>query len=79
MVGCVYHQYDAAGDVDGDVPIGVPIDGTVVRVMTQWNTPQLPGFVGELQVAGRGIARGSSGGGPREYTLGQLAWHPTRD
>jgi amino acid adenylation domain-containing protein len=46
---------------DGTVPIGSPIPGTRVYVVDRYGRPCPPGSVGELIVAGPGVARGYLG------------------
>ncbi|WP_257453435.1 amino acid adenylation domain-containing protein [Archangium lipolyticum] len=60
VVGCTIHAYHA-GDVGIDVPIGLPIAGTVLRIVTPWGVDQVPGAEGELLIGGRGLAAGYLG------------------
>ena len=49
----------AAGS--GVVPIGSPVSGAALFVLDKWLRPMLPGVVGELYVAGRGLGHGYVG------------------
>ncbi|ORA47228.1 long-chain fatty acid--CoA ligase [Mycolicibacterium celeriflavum] len=42
----------------GEVPIGTPVSGAAFFVLDEWLRPVLPGVVGELFVAGDGLACG---------------------
>ncbi|MGA5540200.1 amino acid adenylation domain-containing protein, partial [Mycolicibacterium nivoides] len=42
----------------GVVPIGSPVPGAAAFVLDRWLRPVLPGVIGELYIAGRGVAYG---------------------
>jgi amino acid adenylation domain-containing protein len=55
------HSVTSAEDVDGPLPIGVPIPGTRVHVLDERARLVPPGAVGELYAAGEGLADGYLG------------------
>lgn len=58
-VGCVVHQYNAVEDDHLQaVPVGQPIAGTQVYVLDEYRHPVPQGVVGELYIAGKGLADG---------------------
>ena len=57
-VGSAAYQIKA-GDVCGDiVPIGAPIQGTVIRIMADEGQPVPDGLIGEIYIGGDGLAVG---------------------
>lgn len=54
-VGCVVHDV-VDSDRGEQAPIGRPIPGTTIRIVNPRGEDQLPGFRGELHIAGPGLA-----------------------
>ncbi|WP_176611388.1 AMP-binding protein [Actinomadura sp. WMMB 499] len=50
--------FAAGDDVPATLPIGVPMDNTRAYVLDEFLRPVAPGVVGELYLAGHGLARG---------------------
>jgi amino acid adenylation domain-containing protein len=58
VVGCMIHRYNPAFDAGDSVPIGKPISNMRIYALDRHEQPVPPGVVGELYVAGDGVARG---------------------
>ncbi|MEV4604251.1 amino acid adenylation domain-containing protein [Amycolatopsis sp. NPDC049253] len=55
------HSVTSTAEVDGPLPIGTPLPGTRVHVLDRRHRIVPPGAVGELYVAGEGLAHGYAG------------------
>ncbi len=60
-VACMVHRYDPAMDTDASVPIGKVIDNLAVYVLDSAGALAPHGTVGELYIAGAGVALGYRG------------------
>jgi amino acid adenylation domain-containing protein len=57
-VGCMIHRFDIDRDQSASVPIGVPAANAGVYVLSKAYKPNGPGIIGEMFIAGDGLARG---------------------
>jgi amino acid adenylation domain-containing protein len=60
-VGCMIHQYDAVADVGQSVPIGVPAERVSIFLLDEEMEPVSRESVGQIYIAGDGLARGYIG------------------
>ncbi|MGY4478418.1 non-ribosomal peptide synthetase [Bradyrhizobium sp. USDA 3364] len=57
-VGCMIHRFDIDRDQSASVPIGVPAANAGIYVLDKAYQPTGPGVIGEMFIAGDGLARG---------------------
>jgi amino acid adenylation domain-containing protein len=57
-VGCMIHRFDIARDQAPSVPIGVPAANMGIYVLGNAYQPTGPGIIGEMFIAGDGLAKG---------------------
>lgn len=57
-VGCMIHQYNPEKDIEGMVPIGVPIDNTNIYILDKKMRPVNINQVGEIYISGDCVAKG---------------------
>ena len=57
-VGCMIHRYDVETDRGTSVPIGVPAANAGVYILDERLQPVPAGVIGEMYLAGDGLARG---------------------
>ncbi|PHM38767.1 non-ribosomal peptide synthetase [Xenorhabdus innexi] len=58
VVGCCVHRADKRQDLQGAMPIGLPIANTRLFVLNDDFSPTPLGMAGELYIGGLGVARG---------------------
>lgn len=74
VVGCIIHRFDPSTDCQGSVPIGLPIANTQIYLLDDQLQPVPDGVIGELYIAGDGVALGYLG--RQELTQKQFIWNP---
>lgn len=57
-VGCMIHQFDIDRDQSPSVPIGAPAANMGIYILDDLYRPVPPGVIGEIFIAGQGLARG---------------------
>ncbi|MCC8945474.1 non-ribosomal peptide synthetase [Bradyrhizobium sp. Arg62] len=57
-VGCMIHRFDTDRDQSASVPIGIPAANAGIYVLSKEYQPTGPGIIGEMFIAGDGLARG---------------------
>ncbi|MBD8498502.1 non-ribosomal peptide synthetase [Paenibacillus arenosi] len=58
VVGCMIHLYNSSEDRQVSVPIGVPAHNVMLYILDPDQHPVGAGAIGELYIAGDGVARG---------------------
>jgi amino acid adenylation domain-containing protein len=58
------HLVDQTTDLSHGLPLGRPLDNTRIYILDEWLRPAVPGTIGEMYLAGAGLARGYLGGIP---------------
>ncbi|WP_262030990.1 amino acid adenylation domain-containing protein [Microvirga sp. Mcv34] len=57
-VGCMIHRFDIVQDQHPSVPIGAPAANAGIYVLNEIHQPVPPGVIGEMFIAGDGLAKG---------------------
>ncbi|MEE1612176.1 amino acid adenylation domain-containing protein [Microvirga sp. CF3016] len=57
-VGCMIHRFDIDRDLSPSVPIGTPAANAGIYVLNDLHQPVPPGNIGEMFIAGDGLAQG---------------------
>jgi amino acid adenylation domain-containing protein len=60
-VGCMTHRFDIDRDRYASVPVGVPAANAGIYILDEAHRPTVPGLVGEMFIAGDGLAKGYFG------------------